>query len=98
MTIRKHAAQGDDAMIDRVAPRFLQQYVVKRTLAFWLSAVVLLLAFAPAQGAPLTQTTCTSWNLAHDFQIAPNQANPNPDSCGNPAVWYFYGGSPNATH
>jgi hypothetical protein len=53
---------------------------------------------APVQGAPAQQSTCTSWNLATDFQISPNQANPNPDSCGNPAVWYFYGGNPNYTH
>jgi hypothetical protein len=29
------------------------------------------------------------WNLATDFRIFPNQANPNPDSLGNPDVWHF---------
>ena len=33
---------------------------------------------------------CTEWNLATDFLVSPNQANPNPDSCGN-LVWEFMG-------
>lgn len=32
---------------------------------------------------------CSSWNLYSDFRTTPNQANPNPDSCGNPTVWSF---------
>jgi len=34
-------------------------------------------------------SACTTWNLAADFQVAPSQANPNPDSCGTPGVWSF---------
>ena len=31
------------------------------------------------------------WDVARDFRIAPNQANPSPDQMGNPAVWdYLY--------
>jgi hypothetical protein len=36
---------------------------------------------------------CRQWNLAADFRAAPNQANPNPDGCGN-TVWYFLESSP----
>src|SRR6266508_2545478 len=35
----------------------------------------------------------TQWNLAADFRLSPNQANPNPDSYGNPNVWYFMQGT-----
>ena len=34
-------------------------------------------------------TTAQSWNLAEDFQIAPNQANPSPDSYENKEVWHY---------
>jgi pimeloyl-ACP methyl ester carboxylesterase len=34
-------------------------------------------------------TPCTEWNLAYDFRVSPNQANPNPDNCRNSNVWYF---------
>jgi hypothetical protein len=37
------------------------------------------------------------WDLAHDFRTAPNQANPNPDSCGNQDVWYFMQGNGSAS-
>ncbi len=30
-----------------------------------------------------------TWNLASDFRLSPDQANPNPDSHGNPEVWHF---------
>ena len=31
------------------------------------------------------------WDVARDFRIAPNQADPSPDQMGNPAVWdYLY--------
>jgi len=36
---------------------------------------------------------CSEWNLAADFRTAPNQANPNPDGCGNIA-WYFLESAP----
>jgi len=32
---------------------------------------------------------CNIWNLESDFQVFPNQENPNRDSCGNSNVWYF---------
>ena len=34
---------------------------------------------------------CPKWDLASDFQIWPDQENPNRDSCGNLNVWYFMG-------
>jgi len=34
---------------------------------------------------------CTSWNLASDFRISPNQENPNRDSCNNLGIWEFMG-------
>jgi hypothetical protein len=33
------------------------------------------------------------WDLAADFRIAPEQANPNPDSLGHDRVWYFMQGA-----
>jgi hypothetical protein len=33
-----------------------------------------------------------SWNLAEDFSVSPDQANPNADQYGNPDVWYFMEG------
>jgi hypothetical protein len=41
---------------------------------------------APAGAGTLT------WDLAADFSVAPNQANPNPDQYGNPDVWYLMQG------
>jgi hypothetical protein len=35
------------------------------------------------------QASCTAWNLATEFRLFPNQANPNPDNCGNANVWHF---------
>jgi len=35
------------------------------------------------------QATCTGWNLATEFRLSPDQANPNPDNCGNADVWHF---------
>ena len=29
------------------------------------------------------------WSVAHDFLVPPNEANPAPDSLGNPGVWAF---------
>jgi len=34
------------------------------------------------------------WDLASDFRLAPDQANPNPDGYGNADVWYFLQGIP----
>jgi hypothetical protein len=45
------------------------------------------LAFQAAAGA-----TSLTWNLADDFALSPNQANPNPDQYGNPGVWSFLQG------
>ena len=36
-------------------------------------------------------TACSEWELASDFQVWPNQENPNRDSCGNLSVWHFMG-------
>jgi hypothetical protein len=40
--------------------------------------------------ALLLPVSCTIWDLGVDYRIYPDQENPNPDSCGNPAVWHFY--------
>jgi len=40
-----------------------------------------------------TPVPCTSWDLAADFRVSPNQENPNRDSCNNPNVWQFMVGS-----
>lgn len=40
-------------------------------------------AIAPASPASLT------WNLAADYRVSPNQANPNPDSYGDADTWSF---------
>ena len=37
----------------------------------------------------IAQPACPKWNLAAEFRLSPNQANPNPDNCGNANVWYF---------
>jgi hypothetical protein len=60
------------------------------TTGFAIVAVLLLqwLPVAPAGAAVAPSDT---WNLAQDFAVAPNQANPNPDAYGNPAVWSFVG-------
>jgi uncharacterized membrane protein len=35
------------------------------------------------------EPTCAGWNLATEFRLSPDQANPNPDNCGNANVWHF---------
>lgn len=40
-----------------------------------------------SQGA--ARTPCAGWNLATEFRLSPEHANPNPDRCGNTDVWYF---------
>lgn len=32
---------------------------------------------------------CAGWNLATELRVSPEQANPNPDHCGNADVWHF---------
>jgi hypothetical protein len=49
-------------------------------------AVVTALAFTAAAPA---RAAVKSWSLASDFAVAPDQANPNPDSYGNASVWSF---------
>jgi hypothetical protein len=54
-------------------------------------------AFALFVSAPLAfgqSPPCVEWNLAHDFAVSPNQANPNPDGCGNAGVWSFLDSDP----
>ncbi len=48
-----------------------------------------LFALGVGPGRAASIASCTAWNLASDFRVYPNQENPNPDACGNPAVWYF---------
>ena len=35
------------------------------------------------------QASCAGWNLATEFRLSPDHANPNPDNCGNANVWHF---------
>jgi hypothetical protein len=52
--------------------------------------VLLLGASFAALCLPLDAMAATlQWNLSSDFRTVPNQANPNPDSLGNPSVWHF---------
>ena len=49
-----------------------------------------LVAAAVSAGAgSASATSLSGWSLAADFRVAPDQANPNPDSLGNPGVWHF---------
>jgi hypothetical protein len=63
-----------------------------RTRIVWtvvsVASVVLL---QPLGAAPAGAATGDTWNLAQDFAVAPNQANPNPDSHGHAGVWSFVG-------
>lgn len=56
-----------------------------------VSVVVGVLLACLALQAPAGATGLT-WNLAQDFLVAPNQANPNPDRYGNAGVWSFLRG------
>jgi hypothetical protein len=60
-----------------------------------LRSLVPLLAVLIVAGPAFTgtaQATSLTWDLATDFALSPNQANPNPDQYGNPAVWSFLQG------
>ena len=75
----------------------------QRVLFKWLAVVILTALFfqstlilpsVSAQGGNTPTPTgtpfaCSSWNLANDFRISPNQENPNRDSCNNLGVWEF---------
>lgn len=54
-----------------------------------IAAGVLLLIFTFVSQRTAQAAACSEWNLAEDFRVSPNQANPNPDNCGNSDVWYF---------
>ncbi len=65
---------------------------MKETKRMRLTTVVvfLLLFLVPGQvKAQVCQPCCATWDLAAEFRIFPNQANPNPDNCGNANIWYF---------
>jgi hypothetical protein len=60
-----------------------------------LRSLVALLAVLIVAGPAFTgtaQATSLTWDLATDFALSPNQANPNPDQYGNSAVWSFLQG------
>ena len=40
-------------------------------------------------GQVAAPASCAGWNLATEFRLSPDQANPNPDNCGNADVWHF---------
>lgn len=58
---------------------------------FAVLPVVALLAVSTTQSTGGNGHGQPRWNVAQDFRIAPNQANPSPDGMGDPAVWsYLY--------
>jgi hypothetical protein len=59
-----------------------------RKLGFVVAVIVLIASFP--RGAPATANfSAKVWNVARDFRIAPNEANPSPDSFGNKGVWSY---------
>lgn len=67
--------------------------LVRLTLVAISLVGIALAAAPPTLANPVVQApeapAVFVWNLAADFRVWPNQANPNPDSYGNPAVWSF---------
>ena len=55
----------------------------------WWSAVLVLLAGIAAPGPAGALPARTMWNLADDFRLFPDQANPSPDRLGHDAVWSY---------
>jgi len=53
-----------------------------------LPIVVLFIAWTTATGSGHAGGR-PRWDVAADFRIAPNQANPSPDQRGNPSVWSY---------
>lgn len=51
-------------------------------------AALIALALAALSTGHAAAVACSGWNLYNDFNTS-TPTNPNPDSCGNPAVWYF---------
>lgn len=47
--------------------------------------------YTPSPTPTSTPWDCTTWNAANDFRTAPNQENPNQDSCDHPDIWEFMG-------
>lgn len=41
----------------------------------------------------LTPESCTVWELAADFEVAPDAENPNDDACGRTGVWHYLEGA-----
>ena len=58
------------------------------SLRFALLLALVLVSFTVASGTAMAVSPSV-WDLKSDFRAAPQQANPNPDRLGNPAVWYF---------
>src|SRR5881396_328981 len=57
-----------------------------------LALLVGCLLVAGLAQSPAARATQLVWNLAADFKVAPDQANPNPDQYGNLEVWWFMSG------
>jgi len=97
------AGKDEKIQVDIIPPSANGTYTlrldVKHANSSWFSqagwpdvriAVTVTGAIATPTPMPIV---CTSWNLASDFRIAPNQENPNRDSCNNPGVWEFMTGT-----
>ena len=65
-----------------------------------VSVLMVLSAFGLSGGASAAGVgdARPRWDIASDFRLAPNEANPNPDGYGNTDIWYFMKGPPGAHH
>src|SRR4051794_34229654 len=57
---------------------------MRRSAVLALVAALVVLVGGLTRGAP-ARAACTFWNLTSDF----GGSNPQPDSCGDPSVWYY---------
>jgi hypothetical protein len=56
-------------------------------------SVLALVGGLSLRARPVAAEGGLTWNLSTDFRVSPNEANPNPDSYGNPDVWWFMQGT-----
>jgi hypothetical protein len=56
-------------------------------------SIAVLTAVGQSPAAARGPAAAQVWDLASDFRIAPDQANPNPDAYGHRRVWFFLEGA-----
>jgi hypothetical protein len=81
MDLARRSVRVEPAARNEEEPMHRTQIAIRRTLR--LAGALVALAAADSAWAQ-----CTHWNLAADFKLPPNQANPSADACGAP-VWSF---------